>query len=186
VPDNLAKENTIQIVKGNIDRFDTDRIRQLILDCDSIVLQRPNNRFDVTRRFVLGGVCLLLMLGAAGCVTISVIKPVDLPVYVGDDIVVTRTNGKVERFMGGDFSVDTLGVEIVLRGKGREYTDRNRTVSIAIADSILAHDMVSVEAHQKSIFYYTGSIIFISTVSIVALFLLLWLAHGGGSLGVGG
>jgi hypothetical protein len=150
------------------------------------MLQRPNNRFDVTRRFVLGGACLLMMLSATGCVTISVIKPEDLPVYVGDDIVVTRTSGRVERFSGGDFSVDTLGTEVVLRGKGRAYTDRNRTVSIAIADSILAHDMATVEVHKKSIFYYTGSIIFISATSIVALFLLLWLAHGGGSLGVGG
>lgn len=37
ISDNLAEDKNIEIVKGNIDSFSTGKIRELILDCDSVV-----------------------------------------------------------------------------------------------------------------------------------------------------
>ena len=37
IPDKIAEDKNIEIVKGNIDSFSTDKIRELMLDCDSIV-----------------------------------------------------------------------------------------------------------------------------------------------------
>ena len=37
ISDNIAKDKNIEIVKGNIDSFSTGKIRELLLDCDSVV-----------------------------------------------------------------------------------------------------------------------------------------------------
>ena len=37
IPDKIAKNKNIEIVKGNIDSFSTEKIRELMQDCDSIV-----------------------------------------------------------------------------------------------------------------------------------------------------
>lgn len=37
IPDKIAENKNVEIIKGSIDDFTTDQIRELILDCDSIV-----------------------------------------------------------------------------------------------------------------------------------------------------
>lgn len=37
ISDNIAEDKNIEIVKGNIDSFSMDEIRELLLDCDSVV-----------------------------------------------------------------------------------------------------------------------------------------------------
>jgi hypothetical protein len=126
--------------------------------------------------------CVGMLVLLSGCVSKELIRPEDLPAYQGDDIVIIRTDGKVVRFDGGDYSVDTLVGGVTVRGKGRAYTDRTRVRSVAYSDSISLQDMAGVEVHQKSIFYYTVPIIFVSAASIIGVFVVIWLLAGAPSL----
>jgi hypothetical protein len=126
---------------------------------------------------------LFNLMAVCGCVTTTIIYPEDLPIYADKDIVVTTTDGRVIRFDKHDYTVDTAAVELRLMGRGREYTSENRSQTKSVTDSISLKDIALVEVRQKTVFYYTGPIVFLSLASVVLLFGILWWAAGGGGLG---
>jgi hypothetical protein len=126
---------------------------------------------------------LLVLFSGSGCVTTTFICPDDLPTYVGDDIVVTRTDGRVVRFSDGDYTVDTVASGVILRGEGRQYTDKNRSQSKSITDSIAVGDMASIEVQHKTIFHYTGPVLFVGALSLGVLLIILFALAGGHGVG---
>jgi hypothetical protein len=119
----------------------------------------------------------------SACVSTSMIRPDDLPIYAGNEIVVTRNDGRQIRYDKSDYTIDSTVSPVVLRGIGHEYTNTARTQSRQFRDSIPIRDIVGVEVRQKTIFYYSGPIVFIALASIAVLGAIIWVAAGGGGFG---
>jgi hypothetical protein len=124
-------------------------------------------------------------LGAlSGCVSNQTIRPELLPSYVGNEIVVTTVGGRQIRYRESDYTLDTSGAVVVLHGNGGEFTDDSHAYTKPFCDSIRVSEMNSVEVRQRTIFYYSGPIIFVTAILLVALLALMMAASG--SHGVGG
>jgi hypothetical protein len=129
-------------------------------------------------------ICVPFVASAlSGCVSTETIRPDDLPLHAGNEIVVTKTDGRQIRFSKSDYSIDSTNSWFVLRGTGREFTDESHAYTRPFRDSISIVDMASIEVRQRSIFYYSGPIIFVALASLFILILVTWAAAGGGGMG---
>jgi len=140
---------------------------------------------NVRSTYLLLVIFTICALGAlSGCVSNQTIRPELLPAYIGNEIVVTTAGGRQIRYRDSDYSLDTSGAVVVLHGNGGEFTDDSHAYTKPFHESIRVSEMSSVEVRHRTIFYYSGPIIFVTAISLVII-LAIMLASSG-SHGVGG
>jgi hypothetical protein len=129
-----------------------------------------HNRYPA--RWVGVFLVVLLTISLVGCVHTSAMSLDDLSQSLDKDILVTTQDGRTIRYTAGSFEVAMSDSGYFLRRKG-SFVDGQAGPSIGARGSMVAFASIrSVEAHEKTAFYYIGPI-------LVAWFVVIYFAlHG--------
>ncbi len=117
----------------------------------------------------------------AGCVTTETVRP-DNYQDENKDLLVTTLNGRRVKFYAGHYQV--LGTDSMrtLIGKGEQWTGDDYSARNEFDGAISFREIAQIQTAEKTLFYYTGPILFGAAAVIYGLlvFFIMVVAKGRG------
>ena len=117
---------------------------------------------------------ILYLLFLIGCVSTNVVQPERLEADTTKDIVIFTQDGRTIRMFSGDYQVVRICEVKNIRCKGKLFLNDQRTEMKPFEGEVAFNQIKFIETIHKSIFYYTGPILFgAATLFIIFIAIVL-------------
>jgi len=137
----------------------------------------PTNLY---RGIIILVITFLFLLCLNGCITFTTVRPEYLESDTTKDIVVYTFDGKTIRMLGGDYQILRGDDTLYLCGKGQLLSNEKFTDMKPFISKLLFKEIKNIETREKSIFYYTGPILFGTTMVFLIFVVIIYGGRGAG------
>jgi hypothetical protein len=112
-------------------------------------------------------ILFILLVLFVGCVNTEIVRPDILANDTTKDIVVTTKSGKSIRLYAGDYRMVQVDTTKYINGKGTILKENNKILTTPFNGSISFAEIIQLETHEKSVFYYSAYYLFAGAVVFI-------------------
>ena len=123
-------------------------------------------------------VLLLLILSFSGCISENVIHTDNLKSDQTKDITISTRDGTKFEMVGDKYAVVASGDTLFLRGRGHRYLSEDRIEPKSIEVSIPFDSILQIVTREKTVYYYSGPILFGVAAGMIVLYIFFTNGRG--------
>jgi hypothetical protein len=123
---------------------------------------------------------LVLVLPINGCINIQTVKPEYLLTDTTKDIIVNTSAAQSIRMSSNNYQIIRNDSLMFIQGKGTVIRQDGKAIEKPFQGTIPFSEIYQIEAHEKTLFYYSGYFIFGAATAFIILVIIAYGGRGAG------